>query len=116
MRLNKATITKRFLPLLNGGGGVILGWLATSMARLMSMTVAVLLLGYLLYVTAWKPVVKEVELPPWVLPVNPAINVEVLQEINAQRVARVQSVRRSFTSFESLFALQRAASSAPSAR
>lgn len=77
--------------------------LSSTWGRWLLLTVAVIVAGYLLYLSVWVPLRQEAILPAGITPTNPELEVTVLQEINAQRAARAQSVRHNFSRYNQLF-------------
>lgn len=71
-------------------------FLATRYARLTVITIFLIVALVLSFNRVWIPLRATVPLPPGVSERNPALNQELLQTINAQRVQRVDTPARPF--------------------
>ncbi|MDP3997948.1 MAG: hypothetical protein U1C49_01295 [Candidatus Andersenbacteria bacterium] len=77
-------------------GQAVIRWLSSSAARTVIFSIAGILVVTLLYLRAWKPLQQPMMLPPGVVPSNPGINTDLLQQINTQRVNRTSSLGEPF--------------------
>lgn len=81
----------------------LLNAMSSGLGRISIITLGVIVAGYLMYHSTWMPLQQTAALPAGISPTNPELTVSALQDINADRTTRVQSVRRNFSRYTTLF-------------
>ena len=77
-------------------GSRIAAMFATRLSRLLIIFIFIAIALYISYWQAWQPILATAPLPPGVAANSPQLNTSLLQEINAQRVKRVEAPRQQF--------------------
>ena len=71
-------------------GELVVKFVANRWVRLVIFVLFILLLLWLLFDRVWRPITDDVPLPLGVSEVNPALDLDVLQSINTNRVERTR--------------------------
>ncbi len=90
--LNLAFWSTRFFSV----GSRIAALFATRISRLLIVSIFIMVALYLSYQRVWQPILATAPLPPGVTAKSPQLNTDLLKEINAQRIKRVEAVRQQF--------------------
>lgn len=77
-------------------GSRIAALFATRISRLLIVTIFIAIALYMSYQQVWKPILATAQLPPGVAAKSPQLNTDLLKEINAQRVKRIEAARQQF--------------------
>jgi len=78
-------------------------YLSSGIGRTIIILIAGIITGYIIYQSIWLPLRQAAVLPAGVSPNNPELSRTILQDINAARTERQQSVRLNFSRYNLLF-------------
>ena len=84
-------------------GEIVLRVLGTSVSRVIMVSVAVIVLGWLMYRNVLIPLQSDVAAPGGISLQPPVIDVALLESISDERVVRSRYVPQSFSAYDQLF-------------